>query len=113
VSEPTPEQFRIAKHGLTPAERKARAKKKAGVGNDGRHEPSLPDWPAQAGMELLQGAGSPGVVEPVRDEGVIKHIFEMSMNSSSNENVQRILHEKTRTKFPEIFQQGSPHLTSF
>ena len=115
VNEPTPQQYRIAKYGFSKEDKAKRAAEKAKrEGGDGRHEPPMPDWPAQAGVDLLQeGAGSPGAPAPVRDEGVIKHIFEMSMNCSSNENVQRILHEKTKTKFPEIFQQGSPNMTSF
>jgi len=105
ISEPTPAQYRAAKYGIVTQKHPSLVKVTS-------TDPHKMDWPAKAGADLLDGREYEGHVEPVVDDHLVRHVFEMSMNSSSNENVQRILHEKTKSKFPGIFDPTSPDYTN-
>lgn len=112
IDNPTPSQYQAAKYGraastcpvsdrgsvaggrgMVPAMR-------AGATSSGGVHDDL-EWPEHAGHELI-GSDMP-LVKPIVDEALVRHIFEMSMNNSTNDNVARLLQERTMAKFPDIF----------
>lgn len=112
INEPTPAQYRAAKYGRAASScnfsdggsvaegRSTVPSMRGGARTAGGVHDDL-QWPAHAGSEII-GSEMPKM-QPVVDEGLVRHVFEMSMNNTTNDNVARLLQERTVAKFPSIF----------
>jgi len=100
IDEPTPSQYRRAKYGTSMSPTKRPSDRES-------ISPSIEfgDWPEPAESSIFSSPEPH--ISPVVDEGLVRHVFEMSMNNTTNPNVARLLQERTMAKFPNIFAGAS------
>jgi len=114
IDEPTPKQYRSTKLGT---KRKGRDRSPdhasdAGSQQDGSVSRSVSPtkspskksaWPEPAEDRVL-GMAAAEKTQGVVDEKLVRYVFEMSLNSSSNDNVARLVKEHTAARYPDIYQ---------
>jgi len=112
ISEPTPAQHRImleAAQGsstshITP--RRA-APPRRGVGGGGKRVHSTPPAPPEWGAleeRYLAEAMKPVAREAV-DERLVGYVLDMTLSNSTNENVQRLVKQRTAARYPEFWEK--------
>jgi len=114
INEPTPAQYRAAKLGQKAKKRRGASRRGSleDKGDTGSVSPAKTqtlsgkagsEWPAAAELNYLSQTPDPSMTMPQPfDENLVKYVYNMSMSTATNDNVQRLLEERTAHKFPTL-----------
>jgi len=97
INEPTVSQYARVNLGKTKKSLRSVGSRTQSSLEQGRETlPSL-KTPAPAELEYLNEVQAPAL-----DENLVKYVFNMSMSNATNDNVARLLKERTAQKFPSL-----------